>query len=66
VVVNLTSSSAAFPVPATVTIAAGEKGASVKVQTTAVSAYTAVTVTATYNGVSKTAGVTLSPAAPPK
>ena len=59
--VTLSSSSAAFPVPASVTDL-GIGGVLLGVRTTAVTVTTSVTVTATYNGVSKTANVTLTPA----
>jgi subtilase family serine protease len=59
--VTLSSSSAAFPVPASVTNL-GTGGVLFFVRTTAVTVTTSVTVTATYNGASKTANVTLLPA----
>jgi hypothetical protein len=59
--VMLSSTSAAFPVPASVTVPAGQFSASLQVQTTAVTASTPATVTATYNSVTKTANVTVAP-----
>jgi hypothetical protein len=61
--VSLTSSSPAFPVPASVVIPAGAPGGILSVKTAAVTASTPVTITATYNGGSKTAGVTVTPPA---
>jgi hypothetical protein len=60
--VSLSSSSPAFPVPASVPGTPGG-GVLLPIRTTAVTVSTSVTVTATYNGVSKTASVTLTPAA---
>ena len=59
--VSLSSSDAAFPVPASVVIRAGAAGGNLSVRTATVTASTSVTVTATYNGASKTAGVTVTP-----
>ena len=61
VAVTLGSNSAVFPVPAILTVRQGRSTASVVVQTTAVTVSTPVTVTATYNSVSKTANVTVAP-----
>ncbi len=55
--------SAVFPLPATVTVPAGERSLSVTVQTTAVTAAAAVSVSATYSGVTKTAAVSVVPLA---
>ena len=68
--VTLTSSNAAFPLPPSITIPAGERAAKLLVQTKAAPAanstigVTSVTVTAAYNGVSKSALVTITPATP--
>jgi Na+/proline symporter len=59
--VSLSSDNAAFPVPASVTVPEGAKGADLFVQTKAVTASTEVTVTAAYNKGSETASVTLKP-----
>ncbi len=59
--VALSSSSAAFPVPATLVVAAGVKTASITVQTTTVTASTPVTITAKYNGGTQTASATVAP-----
>jgi subtilase family serine protease len=60
--VTLSSNSAAFPVPASVTIPAGVSVEGLFVTAKTVTASTQVTVTATYNGASKIASVTLTPA----
>ena len=66
-VVTLTSSNVgAATVPAAVTVAAGQTSASFAVGTTAVSASTPVTVTAQCLTVSKTATLTVKPAAAPQ
>jgi hypothetical protein len=53
-------------VPASVTVLAGNTGASFSVSTSAVSASTTVTITGTYNGTSRTAALTVTPpGAPP-
>jgi hypothetical protein len=60
--VSLSSSNtAAATVPASVTVAAGATSATFTVTTTTVSASTAVTISATYNGVTQTAGLTVTP-----
>jgi hypothetical protein len=59
--VGLSSGNAAFPVPASVVIPAGKRSAALEVRTTTVNASTSVTVTATYNNTTKTAGVTVTP-----
>ncbi len=58
--VALGSNSAALPVPASVTVPAGQSLASVSITTSAVTATASVTVTATYLSVSKTANATLT------
>ena len=63
--VTLSSSSAAFPAPASIVVPAGQSSASVNVISSGVSASTAVTVTAKYNGGTKTASLTLTPAVLP-
>jgi hypothetical protein len=64
--VSLSSSNPAIAaVPASVTVLAGNMGASFGVQTVAVSASTAVTISATYNGTIRTATLTVTPPAPP-
>jgi len=57
--VGLSSNSAAFPVPASITVPSGQFNASIQVQTTSVTAATPVTVTATYNSVTKTANASV-------
>jgi len=64
-VVTLSSSAAAFPVPASVTVRTGRTTESVIVETKTVTASTPVTVTATYNSSSKTATATLTPVVVP-
>ena len=59
------SNPAVLSVPASVTVLAGNQGASFTVSTSAVSASTTVTITGSYNGTTRTAPVTVSPAAPP-
>lgn len=59
--VTLSSNSATFPVPATLTVPTGRRSASLTVQTTAVTVSTAVTVTATYNSTTTTATATVAP-----
>ena len=59
--VTLSSTSAAFPVPATLVVPAGARSFNVNVLTTAVTASTNVTVTAKYNGGTQNASVTLTP-----
>jgi subtilase family serine protease len=61
----LSSSAAVFPAPASILVAAGQTSASVKVQAAQVTASTSVTVTATYNGASKTASLTIAPVVQP-
>ena len=65
-VVTLSSNNtAAARVPASVTVAAGATTASFTVSTSAVSAGTAVTIGAAYGGTTRTATLTVNPAAPP-
>jgi len=65
-VVTLSSNNtAAARVPASVTVAAGATTASFTVSTSAVSAATAVTISAAYGGTTRTATLTVNPAAPP-
>jgi hypothetical protein len=61
-VVSLSSSdTGAAGVPAGVTIAAGATGATFTVTTSSVGAATPVTITATYDGVTRTAALTVNP-----
>jgi hypothetical protein len=60
--VALSSTIAAFPVPGSVSIASGQRGAILAVKTTAVTAAVSGTVTASYNNSKQTATVTVSPA----
>jgi len=59
--VNLSSSSSAATVPASVTLAYGASSANFTVNTNAVTASTPVTITASYGGVSKTGTLTVGP-----
>ncbi|HKG46328.1 MAG TPA: hypothetical protein VKB02_06365, partial [Pyrinomonadaceae bacterium] len=62
-VVTLSSANASVvSVPANVTVAAGASSATFGVNTSAVTANTAVTITATYDGVSRTTTLTVTPA----
>ncbi len=61
VIVTLVSSNALLTVPASVTVAAGASSASFAISTSYASAATSVTITATYNGVSKSTTTTLKP-----
>jgi hypothetical protein len=63
--IALSSSTKAFPVPASIVIPAGYTGANVVFQTLAVTVSTPVTITATYGGVTKTASITLTPGIAP-
>jgi hypothetical protein len=65
--VSLSSSNPAVAsVPSSVTVLAGNMGASFSISTSAVGASTAVTITGTYNGTTRTATLTVTPpAAPP-
>ena len=62
-VVTLSSNNAAVVVPGTVTVAGGASSVTFTANTTAVSSSTISTVTAAYNGVSKTSSLTVIPAA---
>lgn len=64
-VVTLTSSSAAATVPASVTVAAGAASASFTVNTTTVTATTSAIISGTFNGVTRSATLTINPAAAP-
>src|SRR6267142_3354546 len=59
------SNAAAASVPSSVTVAAGATSAIFTVSTTAVASQTAVTISATYSGVTKSASLTVKPAPPP-
>ncbi len=61
-VVTLSSANTVVTVPASVTVAAGASSAIFNVNTSAVAANTAVTITATYAGVSRTTTLTVTPA----
>ncbi len=63
-VVQLSTSNSAFPIPASLTIAAGQSAGSIGVQAANVAASTPATITATYLSVSKTTSVTVSPSTP--
>jgi len=63
-VVNLSSSSAVAGVPASVTVPAGASAAGFNVTTTPVASTTSVTISAVSGGVTRTAGLTVNPAAP--
>ena len=65
VVVTLSSSDSAVRVPLSVSVAAGASTATFAITTTAVSASTSANVTASYSGVSKSATLTVQPAAAP-
>lgn len=62
-VVNLASSSSAAQVPATITIPAGASSANFTVSTSSVSTLTAGNISANYNGVTKSAAISLLPPA---
>jgi hypothetical protein len=64
-VVTLSSNSPAVSPPASVTVAPGSFSASFPIPTSGVTANTTATVTATYNGASSQAQVTLTPQQPP-
>lgn len=64
-VVNLARSNAAASVPASVTVAAGATSASFIVGTTAVTATTSVVISGTFNGVTRSATLTINPTAAP-
>ncbi len=65
-VVGLSSDNSAAIVPSTMTLAAGWWSGSFLLTTTAVTATTVATITATYNGVSQKATVTLTPPRTPQ
>ena len=64
-VVNLASSTAGATVPASVTVAAGATSASFNVGTTAVTATTSAVISGTFNGVTRSATLTINPTAAP-
>jgi hypothetical protein len=65
-VVSLTSSnSAVASTPSSITVAAGATSATFPVATTAVTSNTSVTLTAAYNGASRSATLTVTPPPPP-
>lgn len=65
-VVSLSSSNTAVArTPSSVTVAAGATTATFTVSTSTVSASVAITISATYAGTTKTASLTVNPAAPP-
>ena len=64
-VVNLASSNAAASVPASVTVAAGATSANFTVGTTAVTATTSAVISGTFNGVTRSATLTINPTAAP-
>ena len=64
-VVTLASSNAAATVPASVTVAAGASSANFTVNTTAVSAITSATISGTFNGLTRSATLTINPVAAP-
>jgi hypothetical protein len=64
-VVNLASSSASATVPASVTVAAGSSSATFTVNTTAVSATTTATISGTFNGLTRSATLTINTASAP-
>jgi hypothetical protein len=64
-IINLTSSSSAAQVPASVTIPAGNSSANVTIQTSAVNANTVATITATWNGSTAQSQLTILPQAQP-
>jgi hypothetical protein len=64
-VVSLSSNSPSVSPPASVTVAPGSFSASFPISTSSVTANTAATVTAIYNGASSQAQVTLTPQQPP-
>jgi hypothetical protein len=63
VVVNLTSSVAAAQVPASITIPANANSANFTITTSSVSTLTAGSISASYNGVTKSASISLLPPA---
>jgi hypothetical protein len=63
-VVSLSSASGAVSVPASVTVGAGATSASFGITTSAVAVQTLTTLSASYNGLTKTTTLTTNPAAP--
>jgi hypothetical protein len=63
IVVTLESSNATAAVPASITVPQGATGATFTVSTSAVSTETSATITATHNGVIRTATLTVTPPA---
>ncbi|HKU72986.1 MAG TPA: VCBS repeat-containing protein [Pyrinomonadaceae bacterium] len=61
-VVNLASSIASATVPSSVTVAAGASSATFTVNTSAVTATTTATISGTFNGVARSATLTINPA----
>jgi hypothetical protein len=61
IAVSLASASSAFSVPSSVTVVQGASSAGFAITTSPVSVTTAGTLSATYNGVTKTATVTVNP-----
>lgn len=64
-IVNLASSSGSATVPASVTVAAGASSATFTVNTTAVSATTTATISGTFNGLTRSATLTINSASAP-
>lgn len=64
-VVSLASSNAEATVPASVTVAAGASSANFAINTTAVSAATSATISGTFNGITRSATLTINPVAAP-
>jgi hypothetical protein len=64
-VVRLASSNSAATIPASVTVAPGATSASFAISTTQVTAQRTATITATLNNTSRSAGLTINPAAAP-
>jgi FG-GAP-like repeat len=64
-VVNLVSSNAAASLPASVTVAAGATSASFTINTTTVTAATSAVISGTFNGVTRSATLTINPVAAP-
>lgn len=64
-VVNLASSNAVATVPASVTVAAGATSASFNINTTTVTTATSAIISGTFNGVTRSATLTINPVAAP-
>jgi hypothetical protein len=64
-VVNLASSSTAASVPASVTVAAGASSAAFNINTTTVTATTSAIISGTFNGLTRSATLTINPVATP-